>query len=226
MVGLADTAEEFISACERALNETAEAKARRLEQYRGVLAKTSWDATATLMIDELEKAAMRQKAGAGVQSAEKMDSAPMVVIGAGPTGLSTAYHLGEDALLLEANDTVGGWCRSLVDNGFTFNWAGHIMFSNDPYVHEMYKMLLGDNVHWQDREAWTSSKSVHTRYPFQGSLYGLPPDVIRECIIGAIESRFGPLKKVPESKPVPAPSANGRSHNINGKPHAIGHAAH
>ena len=120
---------------------------------------------------------------------------PVVIVGAGPTGLSAAYHLGEDALLLEQNDRVGGWCRSIEDNGFTFDYAGHIMFSNDPYVHEMYQMLLGDNVHWQDREAWIYSKEVYTRYPFQGALYGLPPEVIKECIVGAIEARFGSLKR-------------------------------
>ncbi|HEY4649389.1 MAG TPA: NAD(P)-binding protein, partial [Gemmatimonadales bacterium] len=106
--------------------------------------------------------------------------APVVVIGAGPTGLSAAYHLGRDAILLEQADRVGGWCRSIEDNGFTFDMAGHIMFSNDPYVHEMYQLLLGDNVHWQDREAWIYSKQVFTRYPFQGALYGLPPEVIKE----------------------------------------------
>jgi UDP-galactopyranose mutase len=105
-------------------------------------------------------------------------AAPVVVVGAGPTGLSAAYHLGEDALLLEQASRVGGWCRSVEDNGFTFDMAGHIMFSNDPYVHEMYRVLLGDNVHWQDREAWIFSKNVYTRYPFQGALYGLPPEVI------------------------------------------------
>jgi UDP-galactopyranose mutase len=120
-------------------------------------------------------------------------AAPVVVVGAGPTGLSAAYHLGEDALLLEQADRVGGWCRSVEDNGFTFDMAGHIMFSNDPYVHEMYRLLLGDNVHWQDREAWIFSKNVYTRYPFQGALYGLPPEVISECIVGAIEARFGSL---------------------------------
>jgi UDP-galactopyranose mutase len=116
-----------------------------------------------------------------------------VVIGAGPTGLSAAYHLGEDALLIDQNDRVGGWCRSIVDNGFTFDYAGHIMFSKDQYVHQMYKMLLGDNVHWQNREAWIYSKNVYTRYPFQGALYGLPPEVIQECIMGAIEARYGSL---------------------------------
>ena len=118
---------------------------------------------------------------------------PVLVVGAGPTGLSAAYHLGAGALLVEREDRVGGWCRSLVDRGFTFDFAGHIMFSHDPYVHELYKLLLGDNVHWQDREAWIWSNETYTRYPFQGALYGLPPAVIKECIVGAVEARFGPI---------------------------------
>jgi UDP-galactopyranose mutase len=128
-----------------------------------------------------------------LQRSQSSPAAPIVVIGAGPTGLSAAYHLGQEAVLLEQAEQVGGWCRSIEDSGFTFDMAGHIMFSNDPYVHEMYQMLLGDNVHWQDREAWIYSKGVFTRYPFQGALYGLPPEVIKECIVGAIEARFGPL---------------------------------
>jgi UDP-galactopyranose mutase len=133
------------------------------------------------------------------------DVIPVVVVGAGPTGLSAAYHLGKSGLLVEQADRVGGWCRSVEDHGFTFDMAGHIMFSNDPYVHEMYQLLLGDNVHWQDREAWIYSKEVFTRYPFQGALYGLPPSVISECIVGAIEARFGSLKS---KKPAADNSAN------------------
>ena len=34
--------------------------------------------------------------------------------------------------------------------------------------------LLGTNVHWQNREAWIYSKSVHIRCPFQGALYVRP----------------------------------------------------
>jgi UDP-galactopyranose mutase len=133
-------------------------------------------------------------------------AAPIVVIGAGPTGLSAAYHVGPDAILVEQADRVGGWCRSIEDNGFTFDMAGHIMFSNDPYIHEMYQMLLGDNVHWQDREAWIYSKEVFTRYPFQGALYGQSPEVIKECIVGAIEARFGSLKA---KKPAADTGSNG-----------------
>lgn len=144
--------------------------------------------------------ARRARVATGRRDAGRAMSAssmPVVVIGAGPTGLSAAYALGQRALLLEQNDRVGGWCRSIEDRGFTFDHAGHIMFSTDPYVHALYEKLLGDNVHWQDREAWIYSKGVYSRYPFQGALYGLPPDVIKECIVGAIEARFGSLKGAP-----------------------------
>lgn len=115
---------------------------------------------------------------------------PCLIVGAGPTGLSAGYHYGQGALILEKNATVGGWCRSVEDKGFTFDYAGHIMFSNDSYVLELYNLLLGKNVHWQQREAWVYNDGVYTRYPFQSALYGLPADVIKECIMGAIEARY------------------------------------
>jgi len=65
----------------------------------------------------------------------------------------------------------------------------------------MYELLLGKNVHWQNREAWVYSHDVHTRYPFQGALHGLPPDVIRECIVGAIEARYGTIDGKTEVSP-------------------------
>src|SRR5437588_5432421 len=96
------------------------------------------------------------------------------------------------------------------------------MFSKDDYVHQMYKMLLGDNVHWQDREAWVFSKGVYTRYPFQGALYGLPPEVIKECLVGAIEARFGGLKAAPANGNAVKLTSNGNG-NGNGQTNGKGH---
>jgi protoporphyrinogen oxidase/glycosyltransferase involved in cell wall biosynthesis len=210
-VSIARDADEFIAACENALQETIEEKAARIASVRDIVSGSSWEATATSMHDLLsqippkprlveyfqpvnQSRALYPEAARGIAPAVEC-----IILGGGPTGLSAAYHLGKDTLLLEKNSTVGGWCRSIEDKGFTFDYAGHIMFSNDDYVHELYRKLLGENVHWQNREAWVFSKSVYTRYPFQGALYGLPPKVIKECIVGAMEARFGNLK--PEVKP-------------------------
>ena len=200
IVRLASTPEAFVKACELALAAPAADRKARASTARTALAMTSWDTTVARMESLIEAA------GTGSRAARRLartappqalpQRVPALVIGAGPTGLSAAYHLGADAMLIEQEPRVGGWCRSLEDNGFTFDFAGHIMFSHDPYVHQLYRVLLGDNVHWQDREAWIWSKETYTRYPFQGALYGLPPAVIKECVVGAIEARFGaPVSK-------------------------------
>ena len=230
VVAIADTALEFIKACEMLLNESDMQQAQRLEEVQRILSSTSWDATVKaihglikglpLQTESDQVAANSNYASAllepttlradALAPSKQWAEAPVystVILGAGPTGLAAAYHLGAGSLLLEKGDTVGGWCRSIVDNGFTFDYAGHIMFSNDAYVLELYEKLLGENIHWQNREAWIYSKEVYTRYPFQGALYGLPPEVLKECLIGAIEARFGPLKKELPGAPISAPSA-------------------
>ena len=82
-----------------------------------------------------------------------MTAGTTIVLGAGATGLSAAFTLGSEATLVEREARVGGGCRSIVRDGFTFDHADHALFSSDdPYVKEVYRLLLGDNVHWLERE--------------------------------------------------------------------------
>ncbi|HOG48056.1 MAG TPA: FAD-dependent oxidoreductase [Anaerolineae bacterium] len=113
-----------------------------------------------------------------------------LIIGAGPTGLSAAYHYRGDYVVVERESRAGGLCRSIYDRGFVFDHAGHIFFTSDPYINDVLTpMLLGENIHWQYREAWVYSKEAYTRYPFQAGTYGLPPGVVKECILGAMEAQ-------------------------------------
>lgn len=214
----------FIDACARALDESEAERDARIETQRALVASTSWDRTAESMLSamaESVKAGLTPQARAYLARRQVVDlpsraapakrGADCLIVGAGPTGLAAAMHLGKRSVLVDANTEVGGWCRSIEDSGFVFDYAGHIMFSNDPYVLDLYETLLGDNLHWQDREAWVYSKGVHTRYPFQGALYGLPTDVLKECIVGAIEARFGSLKDDAPARPAPALQAPTRA---------------
>jgi protoporphyrinogen oxidase/glycosyltransferase involved in cell wall biosynthesis len=225
----------FIRHCEAALAQTPAQTAAMATRMREIIAATSWDATAEQMRqlmtrtpgDPSRRAAQPapEQAHASFAPAGKVNPLPAatpgkqvgcLIIGGGPTGLSAAYHSDADTMLLERNPTVGGWCRSIQDAGFTFDYAGHIMFSNDPYVLKLYDILLGDNQHWQMREAWVYSKQVFTRYPFQGALYGLPPDVIKECIVGAIDARYGaPAAPACAAEPVQDCCADGTADAAN-----------
>jgi UDP-galactopyranose mutase len=217
VVSIATDAASFIAACEAALLATPQEYAQKIIKMRKIVESTSWEATARSMHElldahqaadskEVRELPVPAEPNTNVNALRKpttMRNVKCAIIGAGPTGLSAAYHLDKDTLLLDKNSSVGGWCRSIQDKGFTFDYAGHIMFSNDPYVLKLYQTLLGNNLHWQNREAWIYSKNVFTRYPFQGALYGLPPSVIKECVVGAMEARYGSLK-TPDVKCVAA----------------------
>jgi glycosyltransferase involved in cell wall biosynthesis len=62
IVRLGRTPEEFVAACEAALAETEEERTRRVGRMREVLARTSWDATASAMQRLLNDAVGRRRA--------------------------------------------------------------------------------------------------------------------------------------------------------------------
>ena len=113
-----------------------------------------------------------------------------LIIGAGLAGLSTASHLkGHDFLVLEAEDYVGGKARSEVIDGFTFDVTGHWLHLRDPDIRDMILNLMGsDHFLRIRRKSRVWSHGVYTRYPFQANTYGLPPKVVHECVMGAIEA--------------------------------------
>jgi len=114
-----------------------------------------------------------------------------VILGAGLAGLSAAYHLGEDYEIFEKQDRVGGLCRSETLDGFTFDYAIHILYSSDPDTTRLIRdILLKDNLHSQPRSSWVYSHGVHTFYPFQANTYGLPVHVVEECILGLIRAMY------------------------------------
>lgn len=211
LVSIANSSEQFIQMCERALNLPAEQKQGQAARMAAVVAETSWDSTVEKMhafIAESGNKNARPQRDADVAGPSQRvtpltpRTVECLILGGGPTGLSAGYHYGKGAMILEKNPTPGGWCRSITDQGFTFDYAGHIMFSGDPYVLQLYDRLLGDNLHWQTREAWVYSHNVYTRYPFQSALHGLPAEVIGECVMGAIEARYG-SGAAQESTPLP-----------------------
>jgi protoporphyrinogen oxidase len=72
----------------------------------------------------------------------------IVIIGAGPAGLTAAYDLskrGETAVVLEADDTVGGISRTVERDGWRFDIGGHRFFTKVPEVEDVWHELLADD---------------------------------------------------------------------------------
>ena len=106
---------------------------------------------------------------------------PVVIVGAGLAGLSTAYHLEErrPAVLLEREGRVGGLTRSFHVNGFIFDVTGHLLHLKRDSVRALIDRLLPGGMESIERRSFIHSHGVYTDYPFQANLYGLPPEVSR-----------------------------------------------
>jgi len=125
--------------------------------------------------------------------------ARIAIIGAGLTGLSTAYHLEQrgytDFELFEKESSVGGLCRTIQQDGFTFDFTGHLLHASDPYFQEfIYTITHPQDFNQIHRQSFIYSQERYTRYPYQINLYGLPTKTIADCIHGFV-TRNTSLKK-------------------------------
>ncbi|MGC4938571.1 protoporphyrinogen/coproporphyrinogen oxidase [Kribbella sp. DT2] len=109
-----------------------------------------------------------------------------VVVGAGPVGLGVAYALGDqDCIVLERESEAGGLCRSFTVGGATFDYGGHAFFTKHAEVDELLTRFAPHELYRQPRNAWVYAYGTFVPYPFQSNLFGLPVDVVADCLLGA-----------------------------------------
>ncbi len=130
---------------------------------------------------------------------------PHLIIGAGLTGLSCALHLGGDYLLVERESEPGGIVRTRVRDGFLCDGTGHWLHLRNPAMRELVNRVLPDQLVEYERRAVIRLQGVFTLYPFQANTYGLPREVVLECLLGLLQARH------PEDFGLPAPAGEPRN---------------
>ncbi len=120
-------------------------------------------------------------------------SSPPIILGAGLTGLSAAYH--STGIVYEKQQRPGGHAKSWSKQGFTFDEGIHVLHTSNEYVLSLLKNV-GADLAEHSREAWIHSFETLTRYPFQANTYGLPIPIVKDCLLGFIENQFRDVEKV------------------------------
>lgn len=131
----------------------------------------------------------------------------VVILGGGLTGISAAMHLQRSWVLLEKNDRLGGHARTDQRDGYWFDKTGHWLHLRDPYTKQLIADLLGDKMVRIERKARIFSNGALTRFPFQANLHGLPPEVVRECLLGYVQA-WHRRQSVLDAGGAPAPAKN------------------
>lgn len=123
------------------------------------------------------------------------------ILGGGLTGLTLGSLLPE-SVVLEREATPGGLCRSIVEDGYTFDFGGsHIVFSSAEEKLQLLLSVLGENIVKNRRNTKVFFKGRYVKYPFENGLSDLPLKDNYECLMEFLKLR---LKRtggeVPEPK--------------------------
>src|SRR5438874_13456641 len=91
---------------------------------------------------------------AGCEENKPMEEHGTLIIGAGLTGLSCAYHLGNGYLLVEKEDEPGGIVRTRIrHNGFLCDGTGHWLHLRNPQIKDLVSQLLPGELAEYERKA-------------------------------------------------------------------------
>jgi len=116
---------------------------------------------------------------------EIMDSVEYLIVGAGVTGLSFANWIGAgaDALVLEADGEPGGYCKTIVQDGFVWDYSGHFFHFRDPSIERWLRdRMPGQEIRTVDKRALIRFRGADVDFPFQKNIHQLPRDAFIECL--------------------------------------------
>ena len=106
-----------------------------------------------------------------------------LIIGAGLSGLACAYYLGRDYLLLEKDSTVGGYCRTIPNDKYVWDYAGHFYhFQTEKYKKMFLDLVEGDEIIRQKKNTKIFYNDKLIDYPFQTNIHELEKDEFIECL--------------------------------------------
>jgi protoporphyrinogen oxidase len=102
----------------------------------------------------------------------------VVIIGAGPAGLTAAYELSKNsvpAVVLEADRTVGGLARTVNYKNYLFDIGGHRFFTKWDEINQLWHEILGDRFLERPRLSRVYYRKKFFFYPLRArnALFGL-----------------------------------------------------
>src|SRR5215471_7853933 len=99
---------------------------------------------------------MRSTRGAFLRKPSTMESVHHLIVGAGISGLSTAaFGKSKDYLVLERDEAIGGYCKTVKQDGFVWDYSGHFFHFKHPEIEAwLRKRMPGQNVRTIEKRAF------------------------------------------------------------------------
>lgn len=107
-----------------------------------------------------------------------------LILGAGLSGISFAYFLNNDNyLILEKESTPGGYCRTIKNPNYVWDYAGHFYhFKTEKYKKLFESLVESEQIIHQVKNTKIYFKDRLIDYPFQMNIHQLPQADFIDCL--------------------------------------------
>lgn len=127
-----------------------------------------------------------------------MEQTRFLIIGGGATGLAFANRIAEgsrtgadgraDWLLCEAEQELGGYCRTVRQGGFVWDYSGHFFHFKHPEIERylVQRMPQDETILKVTKVSWIRHGDRYIHFPFQKNIHQLPFEEFLECLEGLV----------------------------------------
>src|SRR5688572_25056086 len=125
---------------------------------------------------------------------------PVLVLGAGPAGVTAGYLLGRagaDAIVLEADDQVGGLARTVVRDGYRFDLGGHRFFTKSAEVERLWHEVTREELLVRPRQSRIYWNGRFLDYPLRAGnvVRQLGPVEVVRCALSYAAAALRPARE-------------------------------
>jgi len=117
------------------------------------------------------------------------ESADVVVIGAGVSGLGFANWYRERkpqarVVVLEADREPGGYCKTVAQDGFVWDYSGHFFHFKHPEIEAWLRARMpGQEIRTVEKRSYIRYAGRDIDFPFQKNIHQLPKAELVECLV-------------------------------------------
>ncbi len=122
-----------------------------------------------------------------------MESVEYLVVGAGVSGLSFANAIAfehekagktsPEVLVIEADSVPGGFCKTIHQDGFTWDYSGHFFHFRHPEIETwLKKRMPGQDLRRVIKQTKIRYKGLDVDFPFQKNIHQLDKEDFVDCL--------------------------------------------
>ena len=113
-----------------------------------------------------------------------MQTVGTLIVGAGVSGLaSAAFSKDTDYLVLDRDAEIGGYCKTVKQDGFVWDYSGHFFHFKRPEIERyLLERMPDQKVLRVEKRSFIDYKGSWIDFPFQKNIHQLPKEELIECL--------------------------------------------